>query len=184
MTAGAPPREDLLALTADTLAALANRGLVKRAAKDLDAGLGPEVGCEGDGTVSGVHTDGSRTRLPVGVGLEAAECSCAATGVCRHRIGLVLAYQRLGGTPESTAQPVIAWSPGGFEDDRLEAVLGRAALTAARRVFERGYSATVHRPDQAQPAPWVELPTCTVRFPVPHELGYALTDAATPRRGR
>jgi hypothetical protein len=183
MIAGAPPREDLLALTADTLAALANRGLVKRAAKDLEAGLGPEVSCESDGTVSAVHTDGSRTCLPVGVGLETAECSCAATGVCRHRIGLVLAYQRLGGSLEPTAQAVPAWSPGDFDDDRLEALLGRAALTAARRVFERGYSATVQRPDPAQPAPRVELPTCTVRFPVPHELGYALTDAATPQRG-
>ena len=85
MISGAPPREDLLALTADTLAALANRGLVKRAVKDLDAGTGPEVRCEDDGTVSAVHPDGSRTRLPVGVGLETTECSCTASGVCRHR---------------------------------------------------------------------------------------------------
>ncbi|MEU1597001.1 hypothetical protein ABZ468_30140 [Streptomyces sp. NPDC005708] len=181
--AGAPLREDLLALTAETLASLANRGLVKRAAKELDAGAGPRVDRASDGSVCGVHPDGSQTRLPVGVGLDAAECSCAATGVCRHRIGLVLAYQRLHATVGPAAPPVIAWSPGGFDDAQLDAVLGRTALAAARRAFERGYAATVHRADEAQPVPWVELATCTVRFPVPHELGYALTDAATPLRG-
>ncbi|MFE0626072.1 hypothetical protein ACFW3D_03790 [Streptomyces sp. NPDC058864] len=181
---GAPRREDLLALTADTLAAFANRGLVKRAAKDLDAGSGPDVTREGDGTVCGAYPDGTRTRLPAGAGLEASECSCAATGVCRHRISLVLAYQRLDGTAEPTGPEVAAWSPGEFDDARLEAVLGRAALAAARRIRDRGYSATVHRPDAARPAPSVELPTCTVRFPVPHQLGYALCDAAAPHRGK
>ncbi|MCC9742562.1 hypothetical protein [Streptomyces sp. MNU89] len=29
----------------------------------------------------------------------------------------------------------------------------------------------------------MELPTCTVRFPVPGEIGYALTDAAEAVRG-
>lgn len=181
---GAPPREDLLALTTDTLASLANRGLVKRAVKELEAGSGPDVGCESDGTVFGTYPDGTRTRLPVGAGLETAECSCGAAGVCRHRIGLVLAYQRLDGAVADPAGPeVTVWSPGAFDDAQLEAVLGRAALTAARRTFDRGYSATVHRPHEAQPAPTVELPTCTVRFPVPHQLGYALTDAAAPHRG-
>lgn len=186
MTAGTPLRGDLLALTADTLASLANRGLVKRAAKDLDAGAGPRVSSDQDGTVVGVHPDGTRTRLPVGVGLDGAECDCPASGVCRHRIGLVLAYQRLQALDTTTRPPgraVTVWSPAEFDDESLEAVLGRPAVLAARRAVERGYSATVHHADETQPAPWVELPTCTVRFPVPHELGYALTDAAAPQRG-
>ncbi|MEU6234394.1 hypothetical protein, partial [Kitasatospora sp. NPDC047058] len=119
-------------------------------------------------------------------GLDAAGCSCAATGVCRHLIGLVLAYQRLhpaAGPAGPGAPPVTVWSPGAFDDAQLTAALGRTALAAARRAFDRGYAATVHRADAAQPVPWVELAACTVRFPVPHELGYALTDAATPLRG-
>ena len=59
-------RTDLLALTPDTLAALANRGLVKRAAKDLDAGAGPDLEVTGDHTVHGRFPDGTETRLPPG----------------------------------------------------------------------------------------------------------------------
>ncbi|MFI9244943.1 hypothetical protein ACIGXF_20665 [Streptomyces sp. NPDC053086] len=207
-------RADLLALTPDTLASLANRGLVKRAEKDLAAGSGPVVTTGDDGTVRGTFPDGTRTALPPGRGLDSAACTCAATGVCRHRIGLVLAYRR--GAPAEALEadaleadaleadaleaeepeaeepeaeepeaeaPRVDWSPGEFDDDALAAALGRPALAAAHRTRARGYPARVHRPTAEDPAPRVELPTCTVRFPVPHELGYALTDAAAALRG-
>ncbi|MFJ9844089.1 hypothetical protein ACIRYZ_27240 [Kitasatospora sp. NPDC101155] len=181
---GLSPREDLLALGTDTLASLANRGLVKRAAKDLEAEAAPQVESAEDGAVLGVHPDGARTRLPTGAGLDRAECSCAATGVCRHRIWLVLAYQRLHAGAAAEPVPATGWSPGSFDDARLEAVLGRAALAAARRALDRGYPASVHRATgEGQSVPWVELVGCTVRFPVPYELGYALTDATEARRG-
>ncbi|MEV7027421.1 hypothetical protein, partial [Kitasatospora sp. NPDC093558] len=182
MSIKTPPRADLLALGPDTLAALANRGLVKRAAKDLDAGAGPEVETAEDGAVLGVHPDGTRTRLPVGAGLDAAECGCGAPGACRHLIGLVLADQRRYATA-APAEPEPAWSPGEFDDNQLVAALDRASLAAARRAFDAGYAATVHRGGAGRPAPWVELAGCTVRFPVPHGLGHALTDAAAARRG-
>ena len=79
-TGKAEPRADLLALTPDTLAALANRGLVKRAAKELESSAGPEVDRAADGTVSGRHPDGTLTELPPGLGLDAARCSCGAAG--------------------------------------------------------------------------------------------------------
>ncbi|MFI9810096.1 hypothetical protein ACIHEJ_38355 [Streptomyces sp. NPDC052301] len=177
-------RADLLALTPDTLASLANRGLVKRAEKDLAAGSGPVVTTGDDGTVRGTFPDGTETALPPGRGLDTADCTCAAAGVCRHRIGLVLAY-RHGAQHEaqSAGEPLVEWSPGEFDDDELAAALGRTALTAAHRTRARGYTARVHRPTAEDPAPRVELPTCTVRFPVPRELGYALTDAAAAPRG-
>ncbi|MET9452153.1 hypothetical protein [Streptomyces cinerochromogenes] len=177
-------RSDLLALTPDTLASLANRGLVKRADKELAAGAGPVVTVGDDGTVHGAFPDGAETALPPGRGLDAADCTCAAAAICRHRIGLVLAYQR-GAPDEAPAadEPLVVWSPGEFDDDALAAALGRASLTAAHRIRARGYTARVHRPTADDPAPRVELPTCTVRFPVPHELGYALTDAAAALRG-
>ncbi|ASO21198.1 hypothetical protein FHR81_002166 [Actinoalloteichus hoggarensis] len=99
-------RRDLLALTTEALISLANRGLVKRAAKDLDAGVVPEVTLDADGTVHARFPDGVATALPVGAGLDAARCTCASASICRHRIGLVLAYQRQTrtGTAEEAAQ--------------------------------------------------------------------------------
>ncbi|MGR6968656.1 hypothetical protein ACU639_03435 [Streptomyces cynarae] len=180
-------RTDLLALTPETLASLANRGLVKRAEKDLAAGSGPVVATGDDGTVRGAFPDGTEAALPVGLALDAADCSCAAPGVCRHRIALVLAYQRsapsMPGGTQGAEEPFTDWSPAEFDDEALAMALGRPAVTAARRTRDRGYTARVHRPTAADPAPRVELPTCTVRFPVPHELGYALSDAAAPLRG-
>ncbi|MGW7298234.1 hypothetical protein [Streptomyces sp. NPDC054829] len=174
-------RADLLALTPETLVSLANRGLVKRAEKDLAAGAGPEVTVADDTTVIGRFPDGTVTALPPGRGLDGAECGCAAAGICRHRICLVLAYQRSTEGGERTE--FVDWSPGECDDEALEAVLGRPALHAARRTLDRGYTARLHRPTPADPTPRAELPTCTVRFPVPHEPGYALTDAADDLRG-
>ncbi|MEV3926606.1 hypothetical protein [Actinomadura coerulea] len=181
-------RADLLALTPDALAALANRGLVKRAAKDLDAGAGPEVTVSPDGGIDGAFPDGTTASLPAGAGLEAARCSCAATGTCRHRICLVLAYQRTAAAPEAVeateaTEPAAGWSPGDFDDDALARVLGRRALTAARRALRAGYSATIRRPTERDPVAQVELQTCTVRFLVPGELGYVHTDAVAAVRG-
>ena len=177
-------RPDLLALTADGLAALSNRGLVKRAAREIEAGTGPAVTVDEDGTIRGRFPDGVEVALPRAVGLEAASCSCPATGLCRHRIAVVLAYQQASAATAGTAvadeaqAQVVRWSPGEFTDDDLEAALGSRLLAVARRTHRSGYSARVRRPTAADPVPTVELAACTVRFLVPHELGYVHSDAA------
>src|SRR5262249_55111762 len=79
-----------------------------------------------DGTVRGEHPDGARSALPPGVGLDGGTCTCAATGICRHLLALVLAYQRLGAAPTSEL-----WSPGEFTDEALEEFIGARQLTAA-----------------------------------------------------
>lgn len=104
-TTGPAPRADLLALTPDTLAALANRGLVKRATKELDAGTAPGLTTEPDTTVRARFDDGITAVLPPGVGLENGSCSCAAPGVCRHLVALVLAYQRDAGAAWTARPP-------------------------------------------------------------------------------
>lgn len=184
-------RPDLLALTPDTLAELANRGLVKRATKELDAGTAPALTTESDTTLRARFPDGTVTELPPGTGLENGTCGCAAPGACRHLVGLVLAYQReaasgtngANGASGTGAAPVVDWSPGATDDEVLAVAVGARPLAAARRSFDRGYAAVVHRPSPEHPAPRVELPTCTVRFPVPGEIAYALTDAASTLRG-
>ncbi len=171
-------RPDLLALTSDGLAALANRGLVKRAAKDLDAGVLPAIEVDPGGAVHATFPDGVRTTLPPGVGLDASACSCGAAGVCRHRIGAVLAFQRLGDAPAE----VVRWSPGDFDDEALTAAFGARAVATARRAHRAGYPALVRRPSTADPTAGVELAACTVRFLVPGELGFVDTDATAARR--
>ncbi|MGW0838629.1 hypothetical protein ACWD26_00390 [Streptomyces sp. NPDC002787] len=178
----ASPRTDLLALTPDTLAALANRGLVRRATKDLDAGSPPELSTAPDGAVTARFADGAEASMPPGASLDGGSCGCGAAGVCRHLVGLVLAYQRAtDAAPLGEGAP--DWSPGDIDDAALEAAVGARALSAARRTARRGVTARVHRPTSQEPHPWVELPTCTVRFPVPGQAAHALTDAAdTVRR--
>lgn len=172
-------RADLLSLTEDALGALANRGLVKRAAKELAAGAGPVLGTDG-GTVTGRFADGVVTSLPPGTALDGAACTCGAVGVCRHRVAVVLAYQR----EHREAAAFRPWSPGDITDDRLRDLLGDRALAAARRVWRAGLPVVLRRPTAADPAATAELPSCTVRFLVPGDPGYAHTNAAAAERDR
>ncbi|MFG2054638.1 hypothetical protein ACGFI9_11475 [Micromonospora sp. NPDC048930] len=208
-------RTDLLALTPEVLAALSNRGLVKRATKAVDGGELPTLTVDEDGAVRAAHPDGVTSVLPAGGGLATGVCSCAAPGVCRHLLALVLTYQReqtvtgpgperavparpggptggggvgpnpdtagpdgAGDGPAGTAGEPWRWSPGDVTDEELAAAVGTPALAAAERRRRRGYLAVVRRPGADDPVPQVELPTGTVRFLVPRQIGYASSDAA------
>ncbi|MCC3764343.1 hypothetical protein K3N28_14855 [Glycomyces sp. TRM65418] len=173
-------RGDLLALTPDALAALANRGLVKRAAKDLDAGVVPAITLA-DGTLTAVFPDGAEATLPAEGGLEAAACTCGATGKCRHRVGAVLAYQREQDAPRGDDEtPAEIADPGAITDEQLREALGHHALKAAEQTRRAGYTARLVRPGVDRPAV-AELPAATVSFLVPG-LGYVHTDATGPAR--
>jgi hypothetical protein len=161
-------RADLLALTEQALVALANRGLFKRATRDLDAGTGPTVTTDADGTVRGQFPDGTETVLPQG---KDGICGCAASGVCRHQLALILAYQRANAAPAE----LVRWSPGELAD-ALDGHLPAGVLTKAKRTLSAGFPARLHRPTPEQPEPAADLGSCTVRFLVPHDLGYVHVD--------
>lgn len=167
-------RTDLLALTTDALAGLANRGLVKRATKELDTV--PPVAVAEDGTVEASFADGARVTLPPGHGLDTAHCTCGAPGICRHRIGAVLAYQRDHASAPERPEAPAGW-PGSVTDDELTAQFGARTLTAARRAVSGGLTARVRRR-----ALTVETPSATVRFLVPGELGFVDCDARAESR--
>jgi hypothetical protein len=173
-------RADLLALTPDALAALTNRGLVKRATREVEAAP-PAITVDEDGTVRGGYPDGPQTALPPG-GLERGVCTCGATGICRHVVGLVVAYQLRNDDTGADAPAVVVWSPGNFTDEQLEARIGARQLATARRAHSAGYVARVYRPTTADPAPRVELGSATVRFLVPDDLGFVHTDAVAGAR--
>jgi len=180
-------RADLLALTPDALAALANRGLVKRAAKDLDAGAAPAIDLAADGTLTAVFPDGATAVLPAAGGLDTATCTCGAPGKCRHRIGAVLAYQQTAtaatetDTPaEAPAEPEPQATPAAITDEQLREALGPHAFKAAEQTRRAGYTARLILPGPDRPAV-AELPAATVSFLVPG-LGYVHTDATGPAR--
>jgi hypothetical protein len=169
-------RADLLALTEDALTALTNRGLVRRASRDLTTAA-PTIGTGGDSDsdVTATFPDGTVTVLPAGRGFDGATCTCGATGACRHRIGAVLAYQRgAAAAPETPAAP---WSPGEVTDATLTELFGARTLTDARRRTGAGLSALVRRPTADDPVAAVEMPSATVRFLVPGDPAYVDCDA-------
>jgi hypothetical protein len=180
-------REDLLRLTPDALSALANKGFVKAAQKKIAAGDLPEIEVDDDGTVVGRFDEAKKieTRIPMETPLEDWPCTCGARGKCRHRVALVLAYQRMQ-TGRASAPPEVReavagkhelWSPAMFDDDTLTALAGKRTMSRARSLRRKGYVAKVRRPSAEDSVPTVELATCTVRFLVPREVAHAQTDS-------
>jgi hypothetical protein len=167
-------RPDLLALTPAAVASLSNAGLVKRAQRESAEGKGPSLEEAEDGTVSGIFPDGTLTRLPPGVPLRDSPCSCGSAAVCRHRVGVALAYrgwiERAGGAQPSSQDE---WSPGSIDDEALLAALGRRALDRARALAAAGCDVEVRRSRGPESVPVASLPTTSVQFLVPRDLAYA-----------
>lgn len=193
-------RPDLLALTADDLVLLANRGIVKRAQQELASGdLSYTLAEDAAGSVAVRWSDGVECRLPAGASLGDARCSCPATTLCRHIVRSVLAYQRettaAVGAAEATpthdaaetseaaaaspAAPSAApWDPGAIDDRALAAAISRAAMTRARRLFEAGQVVELVR--SSKPNARLHTVPCSVRFLVPGDLRYTHCDCAEP----
>ncbi|KAA0123371.1 hypothetical protein CIW48_13065 [Methylobacterium sp. P1-11] len=173
-------RPDLRALTDDGLVQLANAGLVKRALREVAAGAGPDLAEAEDGTVEARFADGTVTRLGSGRPPNEATCTCPASGMCRHRVALVVAYRAASvadAPANGTAAPAagaVAWDPGTLDGAALEAGFGGAAAAELRRLLAAGITVGLER--GAVPA--ARLPTATVRFLVPDAVGYARCDCA------
>jgi hypothetical protein len=169
-------RADLLALTPEAVAALANLGLVKRAQRELAEGAGPALSEEPDGTVTGRFADGVVAKLSPGKTLKESPCSCNAVTTCRHRVAVALAYRPWHEAEHAGAPARVdeAWSPADIDDGALERALGAKLLARARAQLARGVLVTL---EPASP-PTARLPTCTVRFLVPRDVAYARCDCA------
>jgi hypothetical protein len=172
-------RADLLELTPNALAALANVGFVKRAQKDLAAGRAPALTVAGDGVVEARFDDeGVITRLPPGRTLRDAACNCAAGGMCRHRVMWVLAYQARVGADADAAPPSAAppdWSPD-FDDEAL-ASLGPSVLAQAEELAKAHPVVDLHAACGDTP-PLARLPTASVIFYARNSLAHARCDCA------
>lgn len=171
------PRHDLQALTADDLAALANRGLVKRAQKEVEVGE-LAVGWEerADGTVIATWSDGVTCTLPGSLTVKQAHCTCPAMELCRHVLRTVLAWQRDALEVHDEAPEL--WDPGSMEDDALEAQVAKPVLARAALLWSQGILAELLRSRKSSAR--FHLPGHTVRFPVPRDLRYAQCSCTDP----
>ncbi len=175
------PRADLLALSADDLAALANRGIVKRAQRELDEDeVKGELSETSQGDVAVKWSDGPECHLPADVPLGEARCSCETLGLCRHLIRTALLYQRQANpAPEDSPAPLAEpaeWDPGAIADEELEKHFQRGRLTRLRQQFDEGLLVELFR--GSKPTARFHDPACVVRFQVPGDLRYARCDCA------
>lgn len=167
-------RQELLELTHQALITLSNAGFVKRGLKELEAGKIPTLDQEEDGTLIAHYADGNHTRLAPEMALKEAECSCPATGMCRHRVMLVLTYQHLCNeqattSPEPTAE---RWQPGQWlaELETLPATTRQRASTLASQGLIIELNCTVGD------VPVAKLPMSDVRFFSRHSIRFARCD--------
>src|SRR4051794_30884718 len=93
------------ALDDDTLAALASKGLLRRAQKDLEREAPRVVANAADRTVLEFAGEGVTVTIPA-TGARAATCTCPAEGICRHILGGLL-YLRDQAPAEAMAPPAV-----------------------------------------------------------------------------
>lgn len=105
------------------LEVLANKGLVRRAQRDIQDGKISVV--ESDGTSAKLSADGETVAIDTR-GPAAATCSCPAPGICRHRLAATLLLRSM--VADAADQPA-----GHAEEDRAAALRSEIeALEPAR----------------------------------------------------
>jgi hypothetical protein len=190
------PRPDLLALTLDDLVVLSNRGLVKRASKELETGeLSFELIEDDAGTVTLQWSDDIQCVLPGNSTVSNSQCSCSATTICRHLIRSVLAYQQaataqvetqesavdsshlpISPSPHPPISSSLPWNPGNITDEELAKHYKKAALSRIKQSFESGHVIELIRTDK--PTAHFHTLSFTLRFLVPGDIRYTHCDCA------
>jgi hypothetical protein len=164
-------RADVLSLSSEALARLTNKGLLKRAERDIAEGNGPTVTVVSE-AIRAEFSDGTVSELVADRSVEDANCTCGAKGWCRHRVAMILACQSM--VPKETEK----WSPGGFTDENLISYLGAKLVSDARQLLG---DRMVIRLDTQTKVPTARLPTCSVSFLSNQSLQYARCSCARTR---
>lgn len=153
-------RKELLELTPQALTALSNAGFVKRSQKEIAAGNLPSFTDE-NGVLTATFSDGILTTLSQGQALKDASCSCNASGMCRHRVMLVLGYQQMSHSAAASASvPDQRWQPGAWLNE--VAALPAATQKRALQLMEKGMIVELSCLPGKVPA--ARLPMSDVRF--------------------
>ncbi|MGW8389396.1 SWIM zinc finger family protein [Pseudoduganella sp. HUAS MS19] len=170
-------RTDLLELTPEALTALANAGFVKRAQKDVAEGKLPALEELEDGSIRAAYADGHSTVLGPNSTLRDASCTCPASGLCRHRVTLVLAYQaQAQGQQESgPVDNAGSWSPSHFAATMAETIPASTLAQAMKLAVAQPVVKLIAW-QEAAPVPSAGLPMCNVRFFSRSSLTHARCD--------
>ena len=188
-------RQDLLVLTDEDLATISNRGTVKRATKELEKGkVHVEIEEQDGGGLQFKWSDDVVCTFPADVVVKDADCTCPATGMCRHIIRSVLAYQdwaKEHGAAEAgeseggeegageailTADQLEPWDPGEFTDEQIEKEFTKARVRKSKKAFNDGLVLELVR--STKPMVRFHKLGHTLRFQVPGDLRYTRCDCA------
>ncbi|EQV91307.1 hypothetical protein G893_02648 [Escherichia coli KOEGE 71 (186a)] len=161
---------ELLELTPQALTALSNAGFVKRSLKELENGNIPQISHE-NGTLIATFSDGTRSQLASGQALKEAQCSCGAIGMCRHRVMLVLSYQRLCATSQPTEKEE-EWNPAIWLEELT--TLPTATHKRAQSLVAKGI--TIELFCAPGEIPSARLPMSDVRFYSRSSIRFARCD--------
>jgi hypothetical protein len=119
--------------------ALASKGLLRRARKELEGGLKVEIAGETESALT-LAVAPFRVNIP-SAGPARAQCTCPAPGICQHILAAGLFLQSINAAPES--QTAVA-TPGSSRDEvaslnleRLRAWAGSADYRAGIALFEK-----------------------------------------------
>jgi SWIM zinc finger len=129
----------LAAFDEATLSTLASKGVVRRAARDVDEGR-VTLGEDG-GDYAIVAADGEEVRIDAR-GPAKATCTCPAPGICRHRVAAALligkASREAAPSPAAQDAPPIADEIAAIDEAAMRRFAGRAGWRAALEMAEAG----------------------------------------------
>ncbi|EMK05139.1 MULTISPECIES: hypothetical protein [Leptospira] len=162
-------RQDILSLSLQELEVLTSKGTVNRALKDIESGTKGEWKETENGSIEVVWEDSVTCILPGSVPIQESSCTCSSTGVCRHIIRTIVAYQKR----TISDKPNLSWNPGSISDESLRSFISASSFTKAKSIFNSGIAVELDRTD----VPVAKIHGLgNVHFPVPNDIRYARAD--------
>ncbi len=162
-------RQDILSLSLQELEVLTSKGTVNRALKDIESGTKGEWKETENGSIEVVWEDSVTCILSGSVPIQESSCTCSSTGVCRHIIRTIVAYQKR----TISDKPNLSWNPGSISDESLRSFISASSFTKAKSIFNSGIAVELDRTD----VPVAKIHGLgTVHFPVPNDIRYARAD--------
>lgn len=157
-------RPDLLHLSQEALAQIANLGVVKRAVREMEGGYRPQLALDAEATLTASFADGIQTVWALDKPIQQTVCSCGAVNVCRHRIITALAFRAAAEAAGSGDSAAPVASPAEASDAALAKLIPRSVLVLAEQMLQQGLQVEVRRMAAGEPCDTARLPTATVRF--------------------